>query len=88
MKYLLMQSKWLVTVFFGIFLLTRHDAAAMWAALGSVINAAMSTILKRLLNQERPVSNLRSDPGMPSSHAQSISYMTAFAILSGNFSHC
>lgn len=75
-------SKWLFTVLFGIFLLIRHDAAALWAASGSVINAAMSIILKRLLNQERPVSNLRSDPGMPSSHAQSISYITAYIILS------
>ncbi|KAL3525354.1 hypothetical protein ACH5RR_013726 [Cinchona calisaya] len=75
-------SKWLGTVLFAIFLLLRHDAEAMWAALGSVLNVGLSTILKRLLNQERPVSNLRSDPGMPSSHAQSISYITIFAILS------
>ncbi|XP_027179871.1 lipid phosphate phosphatase epsilon 1, chloroplastic [Coffea eugenioides] len=75
-------SKWLTAVLFGIFLLVRHDAAALWAAWGSVMNMAMGIILKRLLNQERPVSNLRSDPGMPSSHALSISYITTYIILS------
>ncbi|CDP01987.1 unnamed protein product [Coffea canephora] len=75
-------SKWLTAVLFGIFLLVRHDAAALWAAWGSVMNMAMGIMLKRLLNQERPVSNLRSDPGMPSSHALSISYITTYIILS------
>lgn len=87
MNLALMQSKWLVAVLFGIFLLWRHDAEALWAAMGSVINACLSTILKRLLNQERPVSHLRSDPGMPSSHAQSLFFMTTLAILSSNFSN-
>ncbi|PKI70019.1 hypothetical protein CRG98_009622 [Punica granatum] len=50
--------------------------------MGSVINAMLSVVLKRILNQERPVSNLRSDPGMPSSHAQSFFFMVVFAVLS------
>lgn len=86
-----MQSKWFVTALFGIIILWRHDAQALWAALGSILNAGLSTILKQILNQERPVSTLRpisvSDPGMPSSHAQSIFYAIVFAILSGNFCH-
>ncbi|CAL5373232.1 unnamed protein product [Camellia sinensis] len=65
-------SKWIVTALFGAIFLWRHDAEALWAAMGSVANVGLSTVLKQLLNQERPVSNLRSDPGMPSSHAQSI----------------
>ncbi|KAL0745761.1 hypothetical protein Bca101_101738 [Brassica carinata] len=38
--------------------------------------------LKRILNQERPVATLRSDPGMPSSHAQSISFISLFTLFS------
>ncbi|GFY80360.1 phosphatidic acid phosphatase (PAP2) family protein [Actinidia rufa] len=75
-------SKWLVTALFGAILLWRRDAAALWAAMGSVVNAWLSRILKQMLNQERPVSNLRSDPGMPSSHAQSIFFTAIFAVMS------
>ncbi|KAJ6398409.1 hypothetical protein OIU77_019251 [Salix suchowensis] len=54
----------------------------MWAASGSVVNSILSVILKRILNQERPDSASRSDPGMPSSHGQSIFFTVVFAILS------
>ncbi|KAH0855484.1 hypothetical protein HID58_007965, partial [Brassica napus] len=44
-----------------------------------VSNSALSVALKRILNQQRPVATLRSDPGMPSSHAQSISFISLFS---------
>ncbi|XP_010263603.1 PREDICTED: lipid phosphate phosphatase epsilon 2, chloroplastic-like [Nelumbo nucifera] len=75
-------SKWLVFALFGAFILLRHDIEALWAAMGSVINAWLSITIKRILNQERPVSTLRSGPGMPSSHAQTIFFAVIFAILS------
>ncbi|KAM7524136.1 hypothetical protein LguiA_014038 [Lonicera macranthoides] len=73
-------SKWLVAIFFAAAILWRHDAEAMWAALGCTLNAGLSNMLKQILNQERPLSTSRSDPGMPSSHAQSI-FFTAIATL-------
>lgn len=81
-----LQSKWLVTAIFGVFILWRHDAEALWFAAGSFLNAMLSALLKQMLNQKRP-STLKSDPGMPSSHAQSIFFIVLFIILSGNFSH-
>ncbi|KAH8479377.1 hypothetical protein Peur_050236 [Populus x canadensis] len=75
-------SKWLVVTFSGAVILGRHDAKAMWAALGLVVNSILSVILKRTFNHERPDSTLRSDPGMPSSHGQSIFFTLVFAILS------
>ncbi|KAG7539518.1 Phosphatidic acid phosphatase type 2/haloperoxidase [Arabidopsis suecica] len=75
-------SKWIVAALFGSVLLLRHDGAALWAVIGSVSNSALSVALKRLLNQERPVATLRSDPGMPSSHAQSISFISVFSLFS------
>ncbi|KAL0657097.1 hypothetical protein Bca4012_077681 [Brassica carinata] len=63
-------SKWVVAGLFGSVLLLRHDGAALWAVIGSVSNSALSAALKRILNQERPVATLRSDPGMPSIEAQ------------------
>lgn len=74
-------TKWIVTALFGGFILWRHDAEALWFAAGSILNAVLSVWLKRILNQERP-SALKSDPGMPSSHAQSIFFTVFFVILS------
>ncbi|KAL6007169.1 hypothetical protein ACLOJK_032665 [Asimina triloba] len=75
-------SKWLVAAMFGSLILLKHDAEALWAAGGAVLNSSLSISLKKILNQQRPVSALRSDPGMPSSHAQSIFYAAIFAIVS------
>ncbi|KAK6922682.1 Phosphatidic acid phosphatase type 2/haloperoxidase [Dillenia turbinata] len=75
-------SKWIVAALFGAVVLCRHDPEALWAAMGSVANAGLSIILKRILNQERPSPTRRSDPGMPSSHAQSIFFTVMFSILS------
>uniref|UniRef100_A0A3Q7EZA3 Phosphatidic acid phosphatase type 2/haloperoxidase domain-containing protein n=1 Tax=Solanum lycopersicum TaxID=4081 RepID=A0A3Q7EZA3_SOLLC len=77
-------SKWLVAAVFVIIFLWRHDTEALWAASGSILNAGLSTVLKRILNHERPVSAIRSDPGMPSTHAQSIFYTVMFCIVSSN----
>ncbi|GAB2282761.1 hypothetical protein Dimus_017301 [Dionaea muscipula] len=79
-------SKWLISAVLGALILWRHDAEALWAVIGSIANVILSVTLKRVLNQQRPVSNLRSnsksDPGMPSSHAQSIFFAVIFLILS------
>ncbi|XP_042482677.1 lipid phosphate phosphatase epsilon 1, chloroplastic [Macadamia integrifolia] len=75
-------SKWLVTAVFGAVILCRHDAESLWAAMGSIVNVLISVTLKRILNQSRPTSTLKSDPGMPSSHAQSIFFAVVFIILS------
>ncbi|XP_004509286.1 lipid phosphate phosphatase epsilon 1, chloroplastic isoform X1 [Cicer arietinum] len=74
-------SKWIVTALFGAFVIWRHDAEALWFAGGSVLNAMLSVLLKQILNQKRP-STLKSDPGMPSSHSQSIFFGVMFIILS------
>ncbi|XP_073276077.1 lipid phosphate phosphatase epsilon 2, chloroplastic-like [Primulina huaijiensis] len=75
-------SKWVVSAVFGAIVLWRHDAGSLWALTGAVINAMISSRLKKILNQQRPVSTLRSDPGMPSSHAQSFFYTITFLNLS------
>lgn len=55
--------------------------------MGAVINSGLSVTLKRVLNHQRPVSGLRSDPGMPSSHAQSLFYAAVLGIISCESSH-
>ncbi|KAJ9703511.1 hypothetical protein PVL29_005029 [Vitis rotundifolia] len=49
----------------------------------NIVAGGLEATLNRLiLNQERPVSALRSGPGMPSSHAQSIFFTVVFTSLS------
>ncbi|KAF2590843.1 hypothetical protein F2Q70_00040681 [Brassica cretica] len=57
-----------------------HDGTALWAIIGSVSNSALSVFLKRLLNQARPATTSRTDSGMPSSHAQSISFISVYGM--------
>uniref|UniRef100_A0A7N0ZZR4 Phosphatidic acid phosphatase type 2/haloperoxidase domain-containing protein n=1 Tax=Kalanchoe fedtschenkoi TaxID=63787 RepID=A0A7N0ZZR4_KALFE len=74
-------SKWIVAAAFCAIFIWKHDAEAMWLLTGSVLNTILSIVLKQVLNQDRPVSTLKSDPGMPSSHAQSIFFVAAYLIL-------
>jgi dolichyldiphosphatase len=43
------------------------------------MNALLSKILKRVINQARPAGAQQADPGMPSSHAQYASARTPAA---------
>ncbi|KAK4259976.1 hypothetical protein QN277_003154 [Acacia crassicarpa] len=74
-------SKWITGIIVNGYILWRHDAETLWFALGCALNAMLSVQLKQILNQERP-SILKSDPGMPSSHAQTFSFIAMVAILS------
>ncbi|CAL5019074.1 unnamed protein product [Urochloa decumbens] len=74
-------SKWLVSGCFAFAAVWKHDAEIIWILLGAVANSLLSVVLKKVLNHERP-SALRSDPGMPSSHAQSIFYGATILVLS------
>ncbi|KAJ9541000.1 hypothetical protein OSB04_027506 [Centaurea solstitialis] len=78
-------SKWCIAAtYYGVVVL-RHDdglAVAVWAVIGSVLNVALSFVLKQIIRQDRPVSEVCSGPGMPSSHAQSISFAVVYVILS------
>ncbi|XP_071724055.1 lipid phosphate phosphatase epsilon 2, chloroplastic-like [Rutidosis leptorrhynchoides] len=75
-------SKWIVSGLFAGLVLWRHDGEALWLVMGSVVNSILSVALKRIFKQERPFANLRSDPGMPSSHAMSIFFIFTFLIMS------
>lgn len=69
---------------FSAVTIVRHDAKAMWLLLGVTLNVGLSVTLKRILNQARP-STYKPDPGMPSSHAQSIFFIVFTVIRSGNY---
>ncbi|KAL5208633.1 hypothetical protein ABZP36_033068 [Zizania latifolia] len=78
-------SKWLVSGCFAFAALWKHDAEIMWVLMGAVVNTLLSSLLKRMFNHERPTPALRSDPGMPSSHAQSFFYAAGFLVISSYY---
>ncbi|PWA86087.1 phosphatidic acid phosphatase type 2/haloperoxidase [Artemisia annua] len=73
-----------IVVSYGVVILLRQDDLALWAVLGSILNVLLSFTLKHLIKQERPDPQVCSGPGMPSTHAQSISFAVTFIILSIN----
>ncbi|CAN0919262.1 Lipid phosphate phosphatase epsilon 1, chloroplastic [Linum grandiflorum] len=75
------QSKWIGSVAISAFCLWRRDGEGMWVGGGAVLNYLLSVALKFILNQERPALASKSDPGMPSSHAQTLFYIVTYAIL-------
>lgn len=77
----LIETKWLVSGSAFIVLLVRRDAATVTFLCGAIGNALLSKVLKRLINAARPAGARLSDPGMPSSHAQSLSYFAVFLAL-------
>jgi len=64
------------------FLLVNPSVDTCWALLGSVVNSLNGKILKRILNHERPDGAVKADPGMPSSHATSLSYLSVYGAAS------
>ncbi|KAH7433753.1 hypothetical protein KP509_07G084300 [Ceratopteris richardii] len=80
-------SKWIVIAVIMAMLVLKHDDEVLWAITGSILNSASSKLLKRIFNQQRPLTalKLKPDPGMPSSHAQSFGFLglyAAFAVIS------
>lgn len=55
-----------------------------WALTGSIVAAFNNKLLKKLINQARPAAARKVDPGMPSSHAQSLAFLTTYAIIGVN----
>ena len=53
----------------------------VWCLIGSVVNSALGKMLKKLLNEKRPEGAAKADPGMPSSHALSLAYLSTYAAL-------
>ena len=75
--------KWItsITVFIVAITFTTPDnvTVAIYVA-ASLVNAMMSKLLKRIINEARPAGTRhRPDPGMPSGHAMSLAYLSAAA---------
>ena len=69
-------TKFLVSGAALLTLVTHPNVAMVWCLIGSVVNSCFGKVLKKLLNEKRPAGAAKKDPGMPSSHAVSLSYLS------------
>ena len=74
-------TKFVVSATAMLFLLFHPTVETCWCLLGSIVNSVNGKLLKRVLNHSRPNGAKKVDPGMPSSHATSLSYLSWYAAL-------
>jgi hypothetical protein len=81
--YLNESTKWVVSATAAAVAAHRRDAAVGWAIIGAVASAFLNKAAKRALNQRRPDSaaGRKADPGMPSSHANSLAFLGTSAAI-------
>lgn len=75
-------TKWVVSAAVMAVLLAARNEWAAWAVVGAVASSFLCKVLKRAINESRPPSARKKDPGMPSSHANSLNFLSAYAALS------
>lgn len=68
-------TKWTVCAAVSSVLLYRRDTAVVLYCVGAGLNSATGKLLKQVIRQPRPTDS-KSDPGMPSSHATSLSFLS------------
>lgn len=74
-------TKWAVSSAVFATLAWRRDVRSCWCVAGSIVSAFNCKVLKRAINQSRPEGARKVDPGMPSSHAQSLGFLSAYLAL-------
>eukprot|EP00775_Hariotina_reticulata_P007501 gene7501-7711_t len=76
------QTKWVVSAVVTGVLLWQHNAAAAWCVVGAVFSSFLCKVMKHIINQQRPENARKRDPGMPSSHANSLNFLSVYAAMS------
>lgn len=84
-EYLNESTKFVVSATAMVFLVFHPTVETCWCLLGSIVNSVNGRLLKRALNHSRPDGAKKVDPGMPSSHATSLSYLSWYAALAFAF---
>lgn len=69
-------TKWTVTTAVAAGCLYRRDATTLLYIISAMVNTGVAKLLKKILNEPRPSMTTRDDPGMPSSHATSLSFLS------------
>ena len=71
-------TKWVVTATAMILGILKRDELTFWCIIGSVFSVMICKAFKYILNEARPLGAPKLDPGMPSSHANSLSFLSSY----------
>jgi dolichyldiphosphatase len=75
-------TKWVVSATVLASLVARRfDTLTQWYIIGGVLTAIACRFLKFIINASRPDTSYRKDPGMPSSHASTLAFLSMFPYL-------
>lgn len=74
-------AKYVVSITSVVFIMTSNSIIPTYYILCGVINSIISKVLKNIIRQPRPKESKKPGYGMPSSHAQSISFFTCVLCL-------
>ena len=77
----MLETKWVVSGTAFATLCWRRDLPTASCIFGAVLNALLGKVLKRIFNSSRPTGAALTDPGMPSSHAQSLFFFASYLSL-------
>jgi dolichyldiphosphatase len=77
-------TKWIVSAIAFAYLLFNRDLLSCWCIFGAVAASIVNKIVKHTLNHQRPHTSKKSDPGMPSAHANSLAYLSTFCALASS----
>eukprot|EP00457_Paulinella_chromatophora_P018030 gb/GEZN01019227.1/.p1 GENE.gb/GEZN01019227.1/~~gb/GEZN01019227.1/.p1 ORF type:complete len:220 (-),score=18.91 gb/GEZN01019227.1/:45-704(-) len=75
------QTRWIYVVSVLGYFLVDPSIHTCYALTGAVVAAVIGKGMKKLINQSRPHKAQEKDPGMPSSHANCIAYLSLYPSL-------
>lgn len=78
LAYINESTKWVVSGIAFTVLIGKRDEMTAWCIIGGVISAMLCRTLKFLINASRPPRARKSDPGMPSSHACTLAFLSMY----------
>ncbi len=73
--------KWIVSLPTFFALVFSRGPSTLVFVIGSILNVFCAKVLKRVINEQRPSTTRKRDPGMPSSHATSLCFFGAYLSL-------
>lgn len=83
----LFHLKWSVSTAIAIAMLWFRSPFMIVLCVAALVNAVLSKVLKRIINQRRPPGAPELDPGMPSSHAQSLFFLASYLSIAAYTHH-
>eukprot|EP01041_Mallomonas_annulata_P007387 gene7387-15082_t len=70
-----------IMVMYASIIALKRELHTIWAVIGQIIGVIFSILLKKLLSQKRPEQSGLEDEGMPSNHAQFITFFFLYHAL-------